>query len=1661
MSTDHSFHSTATVDNAEVIALLEDVVRAIESDHDALPDGVELDAAATFARAYYADAIAEDLIVRSADDLAAIARTHLDFGAERAAGKTKVSARSTSAARASVDIVTDDKPFLVDSVIAEILRRGYTVRFLVHPVLNVTRDRAGRFGDAVRRGETAGGDESWIHVDVIGPQSEAAVDELAEALRSVLADVEAAVADWKPMVDRASAIVDELRESPPHGIAEVDVEDGIELLEWLVANHFTFLGYREYRLRKVDGVDALQPVQGTGLGLLRLTEPQAPRPLPGPAAAKAREKRLLNLTKASSRSTVHRNAYLDYIGVKIFNANGDVVGERRFLGLLTSAAYRQRLEGVPVIRRKVREVLKAAGFPAGSHVAKDLRDVLESLPRDQLLQAGVEEILALALAVMRLPERRLTRLFLRRDDYGRYYTALVFLSRDRYSTPVRLRMTEILMSTLGGTSYDYSTRAGEGPLARLEFVIRVPDGAAADTLTPEAVAELQAQIVAASRSWDDDLADVLRDLDPREQASIERFADAMPAGYRAAYGASAAVADIDVLRGIEQVDASSVDAVGDPAASAGMALRLALPGQETGHIDVSGADELQRDAYRLKIYTIDRPVLLSEVLPILQHLGMEVSDEDTFDFDVLDGDGNHHQVWIYDFAMTATAEGELADDLADRLTETIAAAWSGVADSDGLNALISAADLTWRQVALLRAYVRYLRMGALNYSRTYVEQALVGNPRIVRRAVALFSALFDPAYTGNRTAEAARLRDDLTAELAEVASLEQDRILSALMGAIDATLRTDFYQGAPHPHEAITLKLDPKRVPDLPEPRPYREIWVYSPRFEGVHLRFGEVARGGLRWSDRREDMRTEILGLVKAQMVKNTVIVPTGAKGGFLAKRLPDPQVDREAWSAEGVACYREFIRAMLRITDNRVSGAVVSPTGVVRRDGDDPYLVVAADKGTASFSDFANTEAIEAGFWLGDAFASGGSVGYDHKAMGITARGAWESVKRHFRELGIDTQTTDFTAVGIGDMSGDVFGNGMLLSRHIKLVGAFDHRHIFVDPNPDAAASYAERERLFALPRSSWDDYDRTLISAGGGVFPRTAKSIPITAEVRTALGLAASVEHLTPNELIRAVLLAPVDLLWNGGIGTYVKSSQQSNADVGDRANDAIRVDGRDLRCRVVGEGGNLGCTQLGRVEYALHGKATGGGPETDEPGLGGKINTDAIDNSAGVDTSDHEVNIKILLARAIEAGELEPAARADLLRSMTDEIAAMVLEDNYDQNVTLQVEEANSLLLADAHRRLIGQLEESGLLNRALELLPTDSQLRERNRAGRGLTSPELAVLLAYSKLLLEGWVLDSDLPEDPAYQHLLTNYFPEALHTDYPTAMSSHPLRRQIIATLITNRIINNAGPTGPMRMIEETGAAPDAVFRAQTAGNRIFDLPGLFDAVTELDNVVPSAVQTSLRNDVQRLVERSTRWMLRNLPQPVDVVQTVEAYADGVAQVREVLPAALKGVDQESFAARAAELSENGVPDEAARRFAALPKSVASLDIIGLARSGDQPIAKVASAYCLIADELQLSRLLELIIHLPRDARWRSMARGALRDDLNGAHAELTAAVLAHPGTDVAEQLAGWQDSLPRSSRQALEMLASILSMDTVDLAAIVVAVQLVRSLVVGTVTTH
>ncbi|CAM5412093.1 NAD-specific glutamate dehydrogenase OS=Streptomyces glaucescens OX=1907 GN=gdhB PE=4 SV=1 [Streptomyces glaucescens] len=1327
------------------------------------------------------------------------------------------------------------------------------------------------------------------------------------------------------------------------------------------------------------------------------------------------------LTKANSRATVHRPSYLDYIGVKKFDADGNVIGERRFLGLFSSAAYTESVRRVPVIRRKVEAVLEGAGFSPNSHDGRDLLQILETYPRDELFQTPVDELRSIVTSVLYLQERRRLRLYLRQDEYGRYYSALVYLPRDRYTTGVRLRIIDILKEELGGISVDFTAWNTESILSRLHFVVRVPQGTELTQLSDADKERIEARLVAAARSWADGFAEALNAEFGEERAAelTRRYADAFPEGYKADHSPRSAVADLAHLERLE--------------ADQDFALSLYEP---VG----AGPDER-----RFKIYRTGEAVSLSKVLPVLNRLGVEVMDERPYELRCAD----RRVAWIYDFGLRmpkaqngATDGAYTSDDARERFQDAFAATWTGLAENDGFNALVLTAGLTWRQAMVLRAYAKYLRQAGSTFSQDYMEDTLRDNVHTTRLLVSLFEARMSPERqrAGHEIVDA--LLEELDAALDQVASLDEDRILRSFLTVIKATLRTNFFQKAANgrPHDYVSMKFDPQAIPDLPAPRPAFEIWVYSPRVEGVHLRFGKVARGGLRWSDRREDFRTEILGLVKAQMVKNTVIVPVGAKGGFVAKQLPDPAVDRDAWMAEGIASYKTFISALLDITDNMVAGEVVPPADVVRHDEDDTYLVVAADKGTATFSDIANEVAEKYNFWLGDAFASGGSAGYDHKGMGITARGAWESVKRHFREMGTDTQSEDFTVVGIGDMSGDVFGNGMLLSEHIRLVAAFDHRHIFIDPNPDAAVSYAERRRLFELPRSSWADYDTDLISAGGGVFPRTAKAIPVNAHIREALGIEGKVTKLTPAELMKAILQAPVDLLWNGGIGTYVKASTESHADVGDKANDAIRVDGGDLRVKVVGEGGNLGLTQLGRIEFALH---------------GGRINTDAIDNSAGVDTSDHEVNIKILLNGLVADGDMTVKQRNRLLADMTDEVGKLVLRNNYAQNTAIGNALAQSKDMLHAQQRFMKHLVRGGHLDRALEFLPTDRQIRERLAQGQGLTGPETAVLMAYTKITVAEELLHTSLPDDGYLRGLLCAYFPSALRERFGERIDSHPLRREITTTVLVNDTVNTGGTTYLHRLREETGASLEEIVRAQTAARAIFRSAPVWDAVEALDNKVEAEVQTRIRLHSRRLVERGTRWLLNNRPQPIQLAETVSFFAERVEQVWNELPKLLRGADLEWWQKIYDELTGAGVPDELATRVAGFSSAFPTLDIVSVAdRMGKEPL-DVAEVYYDLGDRLGIAQLMDRIIELPRADRWQSMARAAIREDLFAAHAALTADVLAvGNGSSTPEQrFKGWREKNAAILGRARTTLEEIQSSETFDLANLSVAMRTMRTL--------
>ncbi|GAB3593344.1 NAD-glutamate dehydrogenase [Angustibacter peucedani] len=1612
----------------------------------ALADRSQHDATTTFLARYYRHVPDDDLLTRRPEDLIGAAASQQELARNRPVGTANVRVFTPSvdehgwaSGHTVVEIVTDDMPFLVDSVTAELSRVGRAIHLVVHPVMTVRRDATGVLQEVVEGvGPTEElpydcGRESWMHLEIDRETEQADLDQLTSDLRGVLDDVRDAVEDWPKMRETATRLAAELGEQPPAGVPAEEVAEARRLLSWLADDSFTFIGFREYALETEDGEDALRAVNGTGLGILRYDQRVSDSfgRLSPEVRSRARDPQVLILTKANSRSTVHRPAYLDYVGVKKFDASGAVVGERRFLGLFTSAAYTESVTRVPVIDSKVAEVLRRSGFSPESHSGKDLLEILETYPRDELFQTDVDDLYFIATSVLHLQERRRTRLFLRRDDYGRYMSCLVYLPRDRYTTQMRLRMEEILREAFDGESVDYTTRVSESVLARLHYVVRVPRGVAIPDVDVQA---LEDRLVEATRTWDEDFADSLRaDVGEEEAARLLAvYGKAFPEAFKEDFPARVAVADLRHVCAVTEED----PATDEP--------RMNLY-QEPGR----PADERRFKFYRRV------PLSLTRVLPVFSHLGVEVVDERPYELDLVDGSSVH----VYDFGLRYAVPGapdgwarEQADVARAMFQDAFAAVWAGRAESDGFNGLVLGAGLTWRQITVLRAYTKYLRQAGLTFSQDYVESCLLANVGIARLLVRLFEARFDPDHLGSsadaeaRTETCEALTEEITGALDDVASLDQDRILRALLGVVRATLRTSYFQvdDAGDARSYLALKLDPHQVPDLPEPVPAFEMWVYSPRVEGVHLRFGKVARGGLRWSDRREDFRTEVLGLVKAQMVKNAVIVPTGAKGGFVAKQLPDPS-DREAFMAEGIASYRTFISALLDVTDN-LSGSgdaatVVPPPRVVRHDGDDTYLVVAADKGTATFSDIANDVATSYGFWLGDAFASGGSAGYDHKAMGITARGAWESVKRHFRELDLDTQTQDFTVVGVGDMSGDVFGNGMLLSEHIRLVAAFDHRHVFVDPTPDAASSFAERRRLFDLPRSSWDDYDRSLISAGGGVWPRTAKSIPVSAEAAAALGLGKGSTSCTPAELMRAILAAPVDLLWNGGIGTYVKSSSESNADVGDRANDAIRVSGNELRVRVVGEGGNLGLTQNGRIEAALHGV---------------RVNTDAIDNSAGVDTSDYEVNIKILLNAVVADGDLTTKQRNTVLADMTDDVAALVLRDNYEQNVLLGNAREQAHPMLPVHQRLIRALVKRGALNRALEFLPSDAQIARRHDEGLGLTSPEFSVLVAYSKITLADDLLASSLPDDPWFAATLRAYFPAEVVERYGDRLEQHPLRREIITNSLVNNLVNRGGITFAFRVQEETSATPVQVAEAYVVAREVFDLTSFVRRVEALDNQVPTRAQTAVYLEFRRLMDRAVRWLLQTRPAITDIAAEIERFSAVVDELRPRVPDLLVGAEQRRLHRRTKELLKLGVPEDLAADTASLLDAYSLLDIAEIGYDTGTAHAQVAPLYFLLSERFQVDTMLGLITALPRDDRWDALARAALRGDLYAALEQLTTSVLQSTDADdePADRIARWEKSNHEALERVREMVSEVSHLDRTGIAALSVALRGLRGVV-------
>lgn len=1571
-----------------------------------------------FIRHYYSAVAGADLEQRSPAELYGAAVAHFEFARKRTPGKPSiriynptVKSHGYKATHTVVEMVNDDMPFLVDSTSMALNKHGYSIHLTVHPIFKTKRDKRGKLEELVVPHEDliGGLQESFIRVEIDKETDKSDLAALEAELHAYMGDVSASVEDWASMRGKASEIINLLSKQPPK-LEAAEISEGIKFLDWLVNNHFTFLGYREYDLVRENDEDVLKAVPESGLGILRNSadKSQSFMVLPKDIREKARLQELLIITKANSVSTVHRPSYLDYIGIKRFNEKGEVIGERRFLGLFTSSAYSRSPRDIPLLRQKVEQVMLRSRLPFNSHAGKALLHILETFPRDELFQASTDELFKTATGVQQLQERQHVKVFIRRDGFGRYFSCLIYVPRDRYNTQVREKIQALLKHRLNGTEVESSAQISESVLARVHMIVRTTPWQ-----FPEYdVSAIESELEEIVRSWQDKLSDAAVDMYGEEQGLklFHRYGEFLPAAYREDVKPKAAAFDLGKMDGLNDDRAL--------------------------HMSLYRPQHNPKGLWRFKIFHAEQPLPISDVLPMLENMGLKVISERPYEVDMNDGS----IVWIQDFDIIYSTTRDIQpEDVKDIFQETFANVWHTNAENDGFNRLVLGANLGWRQVALMRAYCKYLLQTGIPFSQTYMEQTLVSNASIAQRLVNLFETRFDPKLAKDRDTTSEKIAGEIYTALDNVSSLDDDRILRAFMNLIGATLRTNYYQPGANGElkDYISFKFDPQRIPELPLPKPAFEIWVYSPRIEGVHLRGGKVARGGLRWSDRREDFRTEILGLMKAQQVKNTLIVPVGSKGGFVVKR-PPAGGDREAFMKEGVECYRTFLRGLLDLTDNIVDGKLVPPKNVVRHDQDDPYLVVAADKGTATFSDIANGVAAEYGFWLGDAFASGGSVGYDHKKMGITARGGWESVKRHFREMGIDTQTTNFSVVGIGDMAGDVFGNGMLLSRHIKLKAAFNHMHIFIDPFPDPEVSFKERERMFNLPRSTWADYNPELISKGGGVFPRSAKSIKLSAEAREALGIEET--SLTPAELIRAILKAPVDLLWNGGIGTYVKARTESNSEVGDRANDVVRINGEDLRCRVIGEGGNLGFTQLGRIEFALK---------------GGRVNTDFVDNSGGVDCSDHEVNIKILLNLAQTETSLTLKQRNKLLADMTEEVADLVLRDNYLQSQAITVAEAQAPARINEHAYLMRALERSGRLNRTIEFLPNEETLNDRRAANRGLTRPELAVLFAYAKMDIYEALLESDVPEDSYLASELENYFPQPLQRKYKELMSRHRLKREIIATGITNSMVHRMGSTFAHRMREETGATPAAIARSYTIAREAYDARNLWKEIESLDNKVPASLQTAMHVLIGRLLKHATHWLLDRPENSADIAKAVGRFGPGISSLAEILEQVLGPVETNAFGDAVQQYVDLGVPSKLARRVAALRPLYAALDIADIAEKQSMDVRNVAAAYFHIESRLDLGWLREGIDTLTVDGHWQAIARGTLRDNLYSQQRRITALALRQPkkGAAATEVVNAWLAEREQRVQHAQRVLAEMRTAGNLDFATASVALQEIRKI--------
>jgi glutamate dehydrogenase len=1570
-----------------------------------------------YLQTYFAHVDMSDLADRDPKDLAGAALSHLMFAMQR--GRTALVRVFNPTLREHgfvsphtvIDVVNDDMPFLVDSVGLALTERALTLHFLSHPVFAAVRDRAGKLSALEKRAESSAGAkqrlESFQHVEVDRIVDPAALKSLAAQIERSMRDVRAACADWLPMRAAARAAVQDLGSMSARADAG-ELSETCALLDWMENRHFTFLGYREYRLRGGKGRETLEPLMATGLGILRAghrkTESTS-RVLRRDIQKQSRSRNLSLVTKANSLSTVHRAGYLDYVGIKKFDAKGRLTGERRFLGLWTSAAYNSNPREIPLLRQKIAQVAEHFTLAPDSHDGKALQHILESFPRDELFQASVPELTRIVTGIFGLQERPRVRVLLRRDLFHRFYSCLVFVPREKYNTQVRQRIERVIRDAFSAVSMESQVQIAESNLARIHIVARTlpAEGSHVD---PDV---LERRVAAAVRSWLDSFkAGLLARFDEAYALQLyDKYAQAFPAAYTEDFQGDAAAFDVSFLESMEK----------EPT-------RL--------HLDIYRPDPKRKDKFFLKIFRGQDAIPISDLLPMLENMGLRVIAERPYELEFAGG----RRGWIQDLELVMHAVPAIAFDALDReIKSAFIAVWTGRMDNDSFNQLTLSAGIPWRMVTVLRAYCRYLLQTGLPFSQVYIAQVLENNAPISRLLADLFTARLDPQLNSAvRSRSLARLGRDILSALEEVTRSDEDRILRALWNALSATVRTNAFQpyASGQLKEYLSFKIESQQLRELPLPKPLFEIFVFSPRMEGVHLRMGHVARGGIRWSDRREDFRTEVLGLMKAQQVKNTVIVPVGAKGGFVVRRLP---AEREAQQAEVIACYQTLIRGLLDVTDNIVDEKIVPPRNVVRHDKDDAYLVVAADKGTATFSDIANAISQEYSFWLGDAFASGGSAGYDHKKMAITARGAWECVKRHFREMGVDIQAQNFSVCGIGDMAGDVFGNGMLQSPHIRLIAAFNHQHIFIDPQPDAARSFAERQRLFKLPRSSWEDYSRKAISKGGGVYLRSAKNLSLSREAQTLLELPA---QATPNEVIKAILKAHVDLLWNGGIGTYVKASSESHSDVGDRSNDAVRIDARELNCKVIGEGGNLGLSQLGRIEFARR---------------GGRLNTDFIDNSAGVNCSDVEVNLKILLNGAVRAREITQAARNRLLVQMTDEVAGLVLRNNYLQGQAISMGEFQTRQLLGENAYVIRALERSGDLNRSLEYLPSDEDIAERRQAGEGLTRPELAIVLSYGKIWFYRALIHSDVPEDPYLSAELNRYFPSPVQKRFARRIKRHRLRREIIATAITNSLINRMGPVFPVRAQDDTGADPAAIARAYSIAREVFAVRNIWAQIEELDNHIPAAVQHTAMFQTTRLLRHMSYWLLENRRNDLDIKRAVSRFAGKVSELFHELHGVLGVTQKARMSALRSQLVEQRVPEHLAARIASLEELHSALDLVEVARAARVRIGYAARAYFDLGERIGLTWIKEQIESLAADGHWQGVARGTLRENLYALQGQITLSVLKCKGREPAARVDQWLSRHSATVDSLKRLVADLRTGSPPDFATISVALQAVRRL--------